>query len=74
VKYILRNDLQKFNYRYWSGFGGGFTRDKGCAKTFNTLKQAEIESSAIWDSQKRGTSIRPLQDIDRRDRGNTRFR
>jgi hypothetical protein len=38
------------------------------------LKQAEIESSAIWDSQKRGTSIRPLQDIDRRDRGNTRFR
>jgi nicotinamide mononucleotide adenylyltransferase len=67
MKYILRWDDEKFNYRYWTGFGGGFSRNPLNAKVFGTMKHAEIESDAIFASQRRGTQIRPLDNITRRD-------
>ena len=73
MKYILRWDNEKFNYRYWSGFGGGFTRNHLNAKVFNTMKHAEIESEAILHSQRMGTQIRPLENITKRDYARMRF-
>ena len=67
VKYILRWDDEKFNYRYWESFGSGFTKDYEKARVFDSMKQASIEADNIFESQKRGVQIRPLNNATRRD-------
>ena len=67
MKYILRWDDEKFNYRYWTGFGAGFSKNPFNARIFSSMKEAEVESNKIFESQRRGTQIRRLENITRRD-------
>lgn len=46
--------------RYWTGFGSGYSTDKGSALIFPTLKLAEVEADKIMDSRKIGASPRCL--------------
>jgi hypothetical protein len=58
--YIIQWRFEPKTIRYWSGFAGGYSTDKKSARSFPTLKAAEIEAGNIMDSRKIGASPRRI--------------